>query len=71
MSEKISKTVRILQICAECQEVIFNDTITLDVPKDYKVSDIRNQITKPSVNCADCTNIVAPSFSFIHQERIN
>ena len=70
MPEKVQKSVNIKQVCTACQKIVFTDHVIVDVPKDYKVSDIKNQLTAPSENCPDCNQTVKASFSFIHQESI-
>lgn len=70
MPEKVQKSVSIKQVCAECQEVFFKRNVIVDVPADYKVSDIKNQLERFPKNCPECNQKGTASFSFIHQERI-
>ena len=70
MPAEIQKSVTIKQVCTECQTLIFSDHLLLNLPVDYRVSDIKSQLKAPTENCPDCNQIVKASFSFIHQERI-
>jgi hypothetical protein len=70
MPAEIQKSVSIKQVCTDCQKIVFTDHLIIDVPKDYKVSDIKNQLKTPPENCPDCHIKAIASFSFIHQERI-
>lgn len=71
MSEKVQKFITIKQTCTECQKEFYKKTKIVDVPVDFKLSDIKSQLNKPDNACPNCKAIVEPKFSFYHEENIN
>jgi hypothetical protein len=70
MPEKVQKSITVKQSCINCEDVFFKRNIVVDVPVDYKVSDIKKQLNPPPKNCPECNQIVTASFSFVHVERL-
>lgn len=70
MSKKIQKHISIKQICTACKKTFSKNIKVVDVPRDYKISDIKSQITPPENHCPNCKKQADAKFSFYHEETL-
>tara|TARA_R110002096_G_scaffold432559_1_gene649609 strand:- start:5265 stop:5483 length:219 start_codon:yes stop_codon:yes gene_type:complete len=68
------KHLNVTHKCKACKLLLFNQKLITEVPEDFKLSDLSEQVLEnvPNLTCAEHpTAFISTSYTFYHEEILN